>query len=65
MVVTKSALSRSEVHLVHRPTDTPPWQWHAKRGWVDPISREEETYLGGDLTEGEARMYGRRNGWCG
>lgn len=61
----KSILSRSEVHLVHRPTDVPPWQWHAKQAWVDPISREEETYLGGDLTEGEARMYGRRNGWCG
>lgn len=60
-----ATLSRSEVHLVNRPGHVPPWQWHARQPWLDPFSREDETYLGGDLTEGEARMYGRRNGWCG
>ena len=58
-------LRRDQVRLVHDFKANPPWQWQAIEPWEDPITREMTAYLTGFLTEGRARAYGRRIGWCG
>ena len=58
-------LTRDTVRLDHRPAQSPPWQWHARSPWIDPVTLKDESYLAGFPSEGEARKYGRRNGWCG
>ena len=60
-----ATLRRDQVRLVHAMRDTPPWQWQAVEPWEDPITREPTAYLAGFPTEGRARAYGRRIGWCG
>jgi len=58
-------LRRDQVRLVHAPREHPPWQWQAIEPWEDPITREMTAYLAGFGSEGSARAYGRRIGWCG
>lgn len=60
-----ATLRRDQVRLVHAMRDTPPWQWQAVEPWEDEITREPTAYLAGFPTEGSARAYGRRIGWCG
>ncbi len=58
-------LRRDQVRLVHNLRANPPWQWQAIEPWEDPYTREMTAYLVGFGSEGAARMYGRRIGWCG
>ncbi len=58
-------LRRDQVRLVHELRDTPPWQWQAVEPWEDEITRTMTAYLVGFGSEGAARAYGRRVGWCG
>lgn len=58
-------LRRDQVRLVHDFKANPPWQWQAIEPWEDPYTREPTAYLAGFPTEGSARAYGRRIGWCG
>lgn len=60
-----ATLRRDQVRLVHAMRDTPPWQWQAVEPWEDPITRTMTAYLVGFGSEGAARAYGRRVGWCG
>lgn len=63
--MAKPVLSRATVRLDHRPGQMPPWQWHAREPWTCPYFDRPESYLSGFPSEGEARRYGRRMGWCG
>jgi hypothetical protein len=60
-----ATLRRDQVRLVHDFKSNPPWQWQAIEPWEDPYTREMTVYLVGFGSEGSARAYGRRIGWCG
>lgn len=59
------ALSRDQVRLTYDVRANPPWQWQATKPWLDALTGELTGYLAGFPSEGAARAYGRRLGWCG
>lgn len=60
-----ATLRRDQVRLIHDLRANPPWQWQAVEPWEDEITRTMTAYLTGFGSEGAARAYGRRIGWCG